>query len=268
MNKMNTSLPITRELSKSYQLTFIITALVTIVSAVSLIFPESVYPDEEVRQSFLANDTVNLLIAPAILLGSVWLAKQKRLVGLLALPGALIYVLYNASANLFGMPLGIFTLIYLILVGLSAYTAFDIFQKIDREAVKDKLAGNVAEKFGGWVLLVLGALFLVRAVNELIQVFINQQLFSPEISADLIISPMWIFGGVWLLSRKALGYAAGLGLLFSGSMLFIGLLVFFILEPFVNSVPFRVEDFIVIVIMGMICFVPTAFYMRGIFQKG
>ena len=47
-------------------------------------------------------------------------------------------------------------------------------------------------------------------------------------------------------------------------MLFIGLLVFFILQSFVSSVAFRLMDFVVILVMGGIVFIPFGMFVRGI----
>jgi len=51
-------------------------------------------------------------------------------------------------------------------------------------------------------------------------------------------------------------------------MLFVGLLAFFILQPFVAGVPFPLEDFIVILVMGLVVFVPFGLFLRGVWMKG
>jgi hypothetical protein len=73
---------------------------------------------------------------------------------------------------------------------------------------------------------------------------------------------------VLLWRRQAFGYVIGAGLLFQASMLFIGLLVLFVLQPFLAEVPFRLEDFVVISVMGLICFVPFGLFVRGVLSKG
>jgi O-antigen/teichoic acid export membrane protein len=50
-------------------------------------------------------------------------------------------------------------------------------------------------------------------------------------------------------------------------MLFIGLLVFFILQPFLTDTPFPVTDFVVIAVMGLICFIPFVLFVRGVASK-
>ena len=51
-------------------------------------------------------------------------------------------------------------------------------------------------------------------------------------------------------------------------MLFVGLLVFFILQPFLTAMPFPAQDFVVIFVMGLVCFIPLALFIRGILIKG
>jgi hypothetical protein len=60
---------------------------------------------------------------------------------------------------------------------------------------------------------------------------------------------------------------SGLGLLFQGSMLFIALIAFLLLQPLLNDVPFVVMDVVVIAVMGLICFIPFALFVRGVTAK-
>jgi hypothetical protein len=80
---------------------------------------------------------------------------------------------------------------------------------------------------------------------------------------DLLIMPFWVIGGILLWRRQAFGYVTGTGLLFQASMLFVGLLVFFILQPFIAAVPFPIADFVIILVMGMVCFIPFGLFVRG-----
>jgi hypothetical protein len=47
-------------------------------------------------------------------------------------------------------------------------------------------------------------------------------------------------------------------------MLFVGLLVYFILQPFVAGTTFPLVDFGVILSMGLVVFVPFGLFLRGI----
>jgi hypothetical protein len=85
--------------------------------------------------------------------------------------------------------------------------------------------------------------------------------------ADLVIIPAWVAGGVLLWRRLAFGYVVGAGLLFQASMLFVGLLVFFVVQPVLTAVPFRAGDFVTILVMGLVCFIPFGLFVRGVLSR-
>jgi len=263
--------PITRHITLAYVLSLIIASLMAALSLAGLLFQSAIYPTEELRQSFVSNDLVNLLIGFPILLGSMVLARRGKLIGLLLWPGALFYVTYNSIAYAVAMP---FTLLFwpnLALVVLSIYTIVGLLSNINSISIQGRLKGEVSERFAGGVLIGFGGLFFVRALGQVISVFTGQtSLAGPELgvlTADLAITPAWVIGGVLLWRQQVWGYVTGAGLLFQASMLFIGLLVFFILQPFLAEVPFPVEDFVVIFVMGLVCFVPFGLFIRGVLSK-
>ena len=65
----------------------------------------------------------------------------------------------------------------------------------------------------------------------------------------------------------ALGYVGGTGLLFQASMLFIGLIAVLILQPFFSDAPFLPVDVLVVFLMGLICFIPFALFVRGVIRS-
>jgi hypothetical protein len=77
-----------RHLSGVYTLSLNVAGWMTALSLVGLLFPMAMYPYEELRQSFVANDVVNLLIGLPALLGALWLLRCGKLPGLLGLPPA------------------------------------------------------------------------------------------------------------------------------------------------------------------------------------
>jgi len=238
-----------------------------VLSAAGLAFPERVYPSNHLVQTFLTNDIINLIIGIPILVGSIWFTGREKLAGLLLWPGALLYVIYNYIAYVFGRPFDLFTFVYLALILISAYIIYDLIRKVDSNSVKQQLAGAVGEKIAGWFLLIFGILFILRAVNIFVSASLNQVVLPPtEIGvsiADIVISILWIIGGIFLLRTKPLGYTAGLGLLFAASMLFVGLIIFLIIQPVLTAAPFIPIDFIVVTVMGIILSIPFVIFLRG-----
>lgn len=263
---MNTSrLPLTRDLAPASRLALLVTILMTLVSLAGLLFPPVVYPGEELRHAFLANDVVNLVIGLPVLLGALWLIRREKLTGLLGLPGALFYVTYNSIAYAAAMPLTWPFFLHLALAGLSAYAIFQLISSVDGTAVQALLHGRVAERFGAGVLVGSGSLFFLRAVAEFFDGAAGMAEFGVLV-ADGLTTPFWILVGLYLWRKQPLGYVSGAGLLFQASMLFVGLLSFFILQPFVAGVPFPLEDFVVVLVMGLVCFVPFGLFLRGVIK--
>ena len=264
-------LPIKHNLTFVFVLSFITAFLMTAASLGGLLFPSAIYPTDELRQSFLTNDLVNLLIGLPVLLASMWLTRRGVLVGLLSWPGALLYVTYNYLAYLFGMPFSWITIIFLALVLISAGTMVALLRSIDSKSVQEQLTGAVPVKTSGWVLLLFGAAFFFRAIWILVEAGTNKTMLPVSeigvLVADLVVSTLWVAGGALLLRQKPLGYVSGLGLLAVASALYIGLIMFLLLQPVLTGAPFALVDVIVVFIMGLVCFIPFALFMRGVASR-
>ncbi len=263
--------PIRSNLALAYAISLVIAALMAIASVAGLLYQTIIYPTDELLQSFVPNDVVNLFIGVPILLGSLWLARRGKLIGLLFWPGALFYVFYTYIIYVFSMPLNVAFLLHLTLVTLSAYTMIGVVASIDGKAVQHRLTGAVPERAGGGVLAGLGILFFVRVTGVMVNALISQTpLPTAELAlhvSDFMISPAWVIGGVLLWRRQALGYVTGLGLLFQASMSFIGLIVVLILRPFITAAQFVLSDVLVVFVMGMVCFIPFGLFVRGAASK-
>jgi hypothetical protein len=264
----NTSLPIRRNLTLIYLLSVIIAILMAAVSITGLLFRAIIYPTDDLLQSFVPTDVVNLLIGLPILLGSMWLARRGKLIGLLLWPGALFFVLYNYVVYVLVMPLNVAFLLHLALLVLSVYTIIGLISSIDGEAVQQRLTGTVPERVAGGILAALGLLFFLRAAGVMVSALASQApLAETELApnvADILIAPALILDGVLLWQRRQFGYVTGLGLLFQASMLFIGLIVFLLVQPFLTDAPFVLVDVVVVFFLGLICFIPFALFVRGV----
>lgn len=266
------SLPLQRDLKSATVFSIVVALLMTFASIGGLLFPRVIYPTDELRQAYLANDLVNLLIGLPILIWSMWLMRRGKLLGLLCWPGALLYTFYNYIAYVIGMPFSGFTLGFTVLVLLSAYPIIELLKSIDRETLKMRLNGSVSEKFSGGTLVFFGIGFFFLAVGVVMGASADQASTSmTEIGvaiADIILSTLFFVGGIFLFQRKPLGYASGMGLLFAASALFIGVILVVLLQPLLTNALFVLEDVIVLSGMALISFIPTGLFMRGVLSKG
>jgi len=199
------------------------------------------------------------------------LTMRGKLIGLLFWPGALFFVLYNYLIYVFAMPLNFVFLLNLMLVTLSVYTLIILITCIDGKPIQQQLSGAVHERVGGGILIGMGLLFLLQVVGVMINSLVNKTPITITDLAlhvsDFLISPALVVGGILLWRHKEFGYVSGIGLLFQTSMLFIGLIVFLIIQPFIASTSFLLVDVVVVFIMGLICFIPLALFVRGIGGK-
>lgn len=261
-------LPVKRNLSHVYGSTFVGAVLMAAVSLGGLLFPSIFYPTDELQQAFIANDVVNLVIGLPILLGSMWLTRHSKLVGLLCWPGALLYVLYNYTAYMVGIPFSVLTFAYLVLVLLSTYGVFDLLNCLDKKAVQEQLSASVPARAAGGILMMFGIMFDFRASGMIIETSTSQTVLpSSEIGvmiADIVLSIFFITGGTLLLRRSSLGYVSGLAFLFVASMLFIGLIMVLLLQPALIGIPFMLVDVIVVFIMGLVCFIPFGLFVSKV----
>jgi hypothetical protein len=251
------SLPLTHRLSLAYLFSLVVALIMTVASVGGLLYPTRLYPTDALRQSFVANDVVNLAIGLPILLGSTWLARRGKLIGLLLWPGALFYVPYNYLVYTFALPLNVGFLLSLVLLTSSTYTMAGLIASIDGQEVQRRLRSVVPARLAGGILAGLGIAFSLLAIGTVIDHLVNQTpIAGSELAlqvSDFMVSPAWVIGGILLWQRRPFGYVAGAGLLFQASMLFIGLIVFLLLQPL-----------LVTFVLGLICFVPFGLFVRGL----
>lgn len=264
-------MPVKNNLKLGYLFSLLIVGLTAVAAITGIFFPHMIYPSEALKQSFFTNDIVTLFIGLPILLLSMWLTHRGKLIGLLFWPGAIFYGLYNYTIYLISSPLTIMYPLYLIIVTLSIYTIIGLVASIQGEPVQQQLTSHVPEKLSGVLLIGFGVLFGIRAIVMMVTAAINQTpLPAPELGllvTDFIAGAAWVIGGILLWRRHALGYVTGVGLLFSISMLFVGLIAILLLQPFVTGDPLLIIDILVVLAMSLICFVPFGLFFRGVIKS-
>ncbi|MFN2143883.1 MAG: hypothetical protein ACK2T7_00950 [Anaerolineales bacterium] len=256
-------LPLKASLQPILTLGLLVMALMASLSVIGLALADRLYPTEEFIQSFMTNDLVNLLLGVPVLAAALWLAGRGKPNGLFLLPGSMLYVVYNSLAYVFGRPFDLYSGGHLALILICVFAAYFTFSRMDHAAIQAELGDKIPVKLSGWVLAGFGLLFFFRAVA----VFAGSETVAvPEVGvlvADMVLSVLLVAGGVMLLRRKAVGVAAGLGLLYAASMLFVGLIVLMAVQAVLNHTALLVVDMLVVLVMGTVCFVPFARYLKS-----
>jgi hypothetical protein len=264
-------LPVKGSLASIFAGSALIAILTALVSILSLLYPAVFYPTDELALNFIPTDVVILLVGVPMLLGSMWSARRGRLLGLLFWPGALFFGLYNHIAYVFALPLTWGFLAHLALTVLSIYTLLGLMACMDGNAVREHLRGSVYERLCGGIVAGFGTIFLLRVLFVLVNVLAAEDSMAvTELAAnvsDFLVGPAFVFVGIALWKRKALGYMAGLGLLFQASMLFVGLIIFLLLQPMLTPTPFSLVDVLMVMVLWIICSIPLALFIRGAAQR-
>ena len=267
MRAQGSDFPVRNRLAALYWATAIAGLLCLVASIWGLVDPEMLYTREEFVRSFMPNDVVNLAVGMPILIGSIWAAKRKRLLGLLFWPGALLYVIYNYLAYLLAIPFSWGYLLHLLIVVVSLFALVGLIIGIDADQVRQRLKGKVPERLGGGVLIGLGVLFFIRVLALFLGALLSGAAITETETAvsavDVFLAPASVIGGLLLWRKHELGYVFGLGLLFQESMLFIGLIAFLLLQPVLTDAPLAMTDIVFVIGMGLVCFVPFGMFVRG-----
>ena len=242
--------------------------LMVVVSSIGLIFPQSLYPGEGQRDAYLVNDLVNILISlPGILL-ALYLTKKGKLLGLLLLPGAVLYIFYTYIAYLFGVDFSLWSIAFAVLVIISGVLFFRLIFNLNATSIKNCLHGQVPAIISGVLLAVFGAAFAFLAFDILTAS--KLPLPHPDLGlalADITVSLIWLTGGILLLLKKPAGFAWGLGLLYAAVLLFIAVIVLVIVRPGLTTIPFAMDEVVTLGGMALLCCIPFGLFVRGVIKK-
>ncbi len=266
-------LPITRSLTLVYALSLIIALIMTIASVAGLVYQTHIYPAGETLYSFLATDAISLVVGLPALLGSMWLARRGRLIGLLCWPGALLYMLYVYITKTIGVPFSVMFMPYLCLVTLSVYTLIGLVASIDSHAVCQRLTGNVPARLAGGILVGMTVMFVALNISTVVTALTSQPPSEPEHPVYVLIAdfgtmiPLCLVGGFLLWRREALGYVGGLGLLLLYSILLIGPIPILLFSSSSNGLPVPVSDILFLLVIASICLIPLGLFVRGVVRS-
>jgi hypothetical protein len=262
------ALPIKRDLGLAYGSTLLIALAVAVASVAGLTWgPNGLYSvGSPLVQVSKGGDAANLMLGLPVLLGSMWLARRRSLVGLLLWPGALFYVLYASGLYLVGAPFNPLFFAYVALVTLSAWTLIAIVASIDGQEVRRHLAVAPARSVGGAVVFI--AVMAYAGLTGTAAGALGSPAAEPAMRPQWVVdyalgTPALLLGGVLLWRRAALGYVAAPGLLlvsglnglaFSASAVLDGVLDGRSIEPAVVAVH---------LVIGGVSFALLAFFLRG-----
>jgi hypothetical protein len=252
-----------------YISSIIVAVLVFITSILGILFPNTIYPTEDLMVGYMPTDFINIVILLPILLLSIWHARKGSLLGILCLPGGLLYVVYIFTIYLIGTNFNLLFILYLLMVTISTYTLIALMSKINYYKINSNITEKIPSKIIGGLLISISIIFLIRQFVVMFDSHINEiPVDSTEIAAwiaDFVIFGSVLIGGIFLLKGHPFGYASSAGLLLLICISFLGLIPFLIVQAIITSSPIDWVGIITVLVFGMIAIIPFyKYYFRGL----
>lgn len=177
----------------------LLSALVTITSLCG-IFLETTYARETSAWAIQAigQDYANLA-AVIVLLVSTWFVARHSLRGYLVWLGTYLYLIYAFAIYAFAIHFQFLFLTYVLILGLSFYTLAGGLMTSDRDMIASALRGNPRANAVSVFLLIIGVLFSLLWLSEIIP-NIGAGTISPGlIETGLLVNPVHVLDLAFLL---------------------------------------------------------------------
>lgn len=199
-------------------LSYSIAILAAISSAGGLLL-RGLYRDNLfVSSAWKGNDVITLFLAVPLLIASMNHAKRGSHRAQLLWMGVLDYMLYNYAFYLFGAAFNWFFLIYTALLGLSIFALIFGLVDLDINGIRQSVRERMPKKWiAGYMLFVAAGLTMIYVMQSLGFIFTGEipaivtrtgHPTSVVFALDLtLLVPFLTLGAVWLLQRKAWGFA-------------------------------------------------------------
>jgi hypothetical protein len=144
-------------------------AVLAAVAAISGLVAPQLYRDPAlIREGWIANDAVTLLLALPVLVASARRARRGSMRARLVMIGATHYVLYDYGFYLFGATLNALLLVYASIVAVSAWALVLAMSRTDVAALAAAFHAPPARKVAGWMMFVSVGLSVVWTAQWLV----------------------------------------------------------------------------------------------------
>lgn len=230
-------------------------------SLVNVLYAKEVYLSPELYETFHPNDVINLFFGSvALLLCTLKTVKTSRIF-LPCRSAMLLFILYNAIASVYANTNGMD--VVLLLLAIAA--VLTLVETGQYQRLLGLGVATVHSKRYASLLIVISGLFILRSAL---------QLLSKEASpgekgvalADILLCSLWLANGIGFLRNAAKCFIAAFICYIHGSLLFLSLLLFFILQPLLLGTAFPFVDFVVIAMMSTAFFIPLALLAKEMQQ--
>lgn len=242
--------------------------LMTISSILGIVNAEEAYVSDILRDGFVPNDLLNLLLGFPVLLLSLIFAYRNTLLGLLCWAGSLLFVIYIYITYLIAIPFTVYGVFYLLIVTAAIYTLIGLAASLDSVSIREKLQDKVPERVAAGILIAIAAIFLLNQIIDVYNTLLSDEVISDTNKAQwtvdfAVFTPPLVIGGILLWKKHPMGYLASVPLLLAASMLFLGVIPIIIYQDIAANQPISVDGIIVVLVSGLFCFVPFYPFARA-----
>lgn len=263
------SLPIRSPLGPHYVVSGAL-ALCTIAAAVmGLASPEHIYFRDTLKVAYMPTDIVTLALGLPYLLLAMFAAMRRSLLGLLAWPGALFYLVYTYVPYLLDVPFGPAWPLYASVIGLGTYGLAALLGTIDGEDVANRFgyeavvrpAAGVAVGLGVFLLLRTGGLVAIELSGGTAPRGSDLGLWATD---ALVAAPALFISGAALWGKRPFGYKAAPGVLFAYFLLVVGVIPIYIAQTRRDAGGLDVVGVVILAAMALACALPLWTMLKGL----
>lgn len=242
--------------------------LLAVNSTLNIVWAELIYSTVSMYRALLPNDCINLFLGVPVLFLSVRLTLQRSRIGPVAMAASLLFVLYNEISYLFAFR-NTFSFVINTAMTLMCLAAIVRLAVSMRQSSVQMQPTVRRSRVFGVILIAMGAVFVARALMNIRNAgAIAMPLWDMGVNiADAILCSLWIVCGILLIGKPKNGGIPVFVCFFHGSMLFLALLLFMIMQPLVCGTEFVLADFLVILLMSMTFVVPLILFIRGLAKE-
>jgi len=141
-------LPLTRDVSFAYALTWLTAGLLLLSSVSGLLYGQRGWYDREAATlpALLGQDAVALIFGLPVLLSSAWLARRGSMRGLLCWMGSLFYVAYFWYFYVIGIQFNPLFPAHIAMVSMSMYAVLYLLFSLDLEGVLEGVKARFSDR--------------------------------------------------------------------------------------------------------------------------
>jgi hypothetical protein len=250
------------KLQKHSVFSFLVLLWFVASSLVNVLFPKEIYPSYGLQATLYPNDVINLFLGVVALLLCTLKAARKSRLFLPFRSAMLLFILYNAIVSVYANTNGMD--IMLLLLAIAA--VLTLVEAAEYQKLLEMELSPTNDRRYASILIVFALIFILRAVLQLF----NKDTTATQRGvslADILLCSLWLANGIGFLRNPKRCFLPAFISYIHGSLLFLSLVLYLVVQPLLLDTPFQVVDFVVISGMSLACFLPRILLGKQIHNR-